>query len=303
MAAAAAAMPPVSSSPLADPIPCLQLLARKRTFDDWTAQHSGAILQSCKGKPGRSWYLYLEPRASAVIRARLRFNRASLGESLSRRAIVASPYCPHPPCRSGRIVESVEHALLHCPMLATERSRCRITLNRLLQRGLDSPLSLETLLGSVQPSKPEAKPRSADPSVAAGVRSSRSPPSSARIPLRSVARRVCLPGEESALQRIPATAAAVQSSSRRSDSLRVAVYQRRFCSSLDDSYVKSAVPMGACSNDGAHVLSLPSAVLSRVLSAAPPLPLLARSIPIRFFSRARRCCRRLSSFQAVFMLT
>lgn len=126
-------------------------MARKRTFEDWSGQGSGATLQACKTRPGRSWYLYIEPRAAAVLRARLRFNRASLAASLSRRALKASPCCPHPPCRAGGVEESVEHGLMHCPMLDDARRRCRLTLNRTLGRPLDLPLTLETLLGTVQP--------------------------------------------------------------------------------------------------------------------------------------------------------
>src|SRR6478735_7988908 len=36
-------------------------------------------------------------------------------------------------------------------MLSDARQRCRLTLNRILGRPIDSPLTLETLLGAVKP--------------------------------------------------------------------------------------------------------------------------------------------------------
>lgn len=89
---------------------------------------------------------------------------------------------------------------------------------------------------------------------------------------------ICLSGEESALLLLPPSLPlpprrpAAQSASRRSDSLR------RFCSSLGDSYVKSAAPTGACFNDGAHVLSPLYSVVKTLLHY--PLPPFAGSTPI-----------------------
>lgn len=168
MPAASTAPAPAHSSADADPVPipsdsspppkvpALKTLARRRTFDQWKAQHSGELLQRCKPNAGRSHYLYLEPRDTVVLRARLRFNRASLRESLAQRNLVGSSLCSYPACRAARLPESVEHALLVCPLLHTARRACQITLNRLLARPLDCPLPLETLLGLVGPKKPEA---------------------------------------------------------------------------------------------------------------------------------------------------
>jgi hypothetical protein len=58
-------------------------------------------------------YLEMEDRRTAILRARLRFNKALLNESLHSRQLTSSPFCPEIACRHQ--VESPEHLLLHCP--------------------------------------------------------------------------------------------------------------------------------------------------------------------------------------------
>jgi hypothetical protein len=88
------------SSQLSDTILIsLPQLAQKHSFALWQQQQDGGrVLQSCKLQPGRSVYIYLEPRSSAVMRARLRLGRSSLAASLFKRGLTASPLCSHPPC-------------------------------------------------------------------------------------------------------------------------------------------------------------------------------------------------------------
>ena len=199
------------------PLPSLSLLARRFTFKQWQQQDSGALLQRCKRQQGRSHYLYLEPRSSFILRSRLRFDRASLNSSLHQRNLAASPLCSFPACRNGKFVESVEHALLHCPRVTDARDKCRITLNRRLQRPLHSPLQLAELLGEVQPNK-KAKGNPGAPAVAtAAAQSLSSSSSSPSLPPRPV-RRVFFP-----LSGLPRpTPSAPVPSARKAESLREA---------------------------------------------------------------------------------
>jgi hypothetical protein len=136
--------------------------ARRRSFALWQQQQDGGkVLQTCKRFPGRSHYLYLEPRSTAVMRARLRLNRSTLVSSLFKRGLADSPLCPHPPCTAAGLEETADHVLLHCPRreLRAARLRCQ----NQLRRGCDMQLSLPLLLGSVQPTKlKEADPISLD---------------------------------------------------------------------------------------------------------------------------------------------
>jgi len=123
----------VPSSPLSDSaasnfsvskkLPSLSLRARQLAFSEWKAAATGGqILAQVKTAPGRSLHLYLEPRPSAVLRTRLRFDRAALPASLCKRGMVNSPLCQlHPQCRRAGVEGSVEHSLLHCPALADQQ--------------------------------------------------------------------------------------------------------------------------------------------------------------------------------------
>jgi len=151
-----------SASESADSISCLSALARKVSFSEWKLlpdSAGGAILRATKVRPGRSLYLYMEPRATAVVRARLRFNRCSLNESLHKRALSDSPICAHPPCSRTRTAETVQHALLQCPLYSSARAACA---NQLRRAG-EGALSLSTLLGQVDLKKANSPSFSAGP--------------------------------------------------------------------------------------------------------------------------------------------
>jgi hypothetical protein len=158
-------MPPQTTAPPKEL--SLSRLARLRSFQEWHAQtEGGALLRACKSKAGRSPYLYLEPRGVAVLRARLRFNRCHLRQSLHRRGLANSPLCTYPECRRSGAQETVEHALLHCPRLAEPRRRCEAQLRAKARL----PLSLSLLLGEVPLrgssfAGPIAGPASSSPAV------------------------------------------------------------------------------------------------------------------------------------------
>jgi hypothetical protein len=152
----------LSASESAESIFCLSALARKVSFPEWKSladSAGGAILRATKLRPGRSLYLYMEPRATAVVRARLRFNRCSLNESLHKRALADSPFCAHPPCNRSRTEETVQHALLECPLYSSARAACA---NQLRRSG-GGPLSLSVLLGQVELKKANSPSFSAGP--------------------------------------------------------------------------------------------------------------------------------------------
>ncbi len=85
-------------------------------------------------------------KSTAVLRTRLRLDRAALAASLAKRGLIASPLCPlHPQCRMQRSEQTVEHALLHCPSIAAARARCRNQLRAVGVQGMD----LSIVLGRV----------------------------------------------------------------------------------------------------------------------------------------------------------
>jgi hypothetical protein len=125
----------------------LSLLARQRSFKEWQAEGTGGgVLRTCKLRAGRSLYLYHESRGTAVLRARLRFNRASLEQSLHMRGLAVSPTCFHVDCRRAGLEDTVDHALLHCPLIRVERERCR---NQLAALNPPIALTLQVALGSL----------------------------------------------------------------------------------------------------------------------------------------------------------
>ncbi len=118
------------------------------------AAGGGRILRDVKERAGRSLYLYLEPRSTATLRTRLRFDRASLAASMFKRGMAYSLVCTlHASCARAGTEGSVLHSLLNCPALALQRQRCRNQLARLRPPAL---LTLPTLLGVVYADK-EAK--------------------------------------------------------------------------------------------------------------------------------------------------
>ena len=141
--------------------PSLSLFARKRSFAEWQhAATGGALLRAAKPTAGRSLYLYLERRPIAVLRTRLRFNRAGFAASLSERGLADSPLCAlHPQCQHRAEAQTVEHALLHCPAIAAARERCR---NQLRAVGVQK-LDLSILLGRVAREKAAKNAAAANP--------------------------------------------------------------------------------------------------------------------------------------------
>jgi hypothetical protein len=122
-------------------------VARRVTYAQWQQQIAGRTLQQYKHESGRSWYLYLEPRCNAVLRARIRLQRTSLAAYLYRQGRLHSPLCSHPSCRAHGIEETVEHMLLDCPLLLAARQRCA----RQLYSICHMDLSLSLLFGDVRP--------------------------------------------------------------------------------------------------------------------------------------------------------
>jgi hypothetical protein len=137
----------------------LSLLARKRAVAEWQHEASGGeLLRSLKSRSGRSWYLYVEKRPTAILRARLRFNRAFLAESLFQRGLADSPLCKlHPRCRTRGEHQTVDHALLHCPAISEAREVCRRELRAIGVRSLD----LSILLNGMPPVKAPKRTQSA----------------------------------------------------------------------------------------------------------------------------------------------
>jgi ribonuclease HI len=160
----------------------LSLLARQRSFAEWQAEkNGGAILRQCKLAAGRSSYLYMEARGCAVLRSRLRFDRARLAQSeFVRKLRLDSPLCSFAPCRRRGEEETVEHALLHCPRLAGARQRCARQLRKLSP---ELQLSLPLLLGSFPPTA--AQPARGNAAVAASAAASQSSLSSSVSPSAS----------------------------------------------------------------------------------------------------------------------
>jgi len=139
----------------------------RRAFSEWKSlgdRGGGAILRAIKTRPGRSLYLYMEARATAVMRARLRFNRCALNQSLHKRALADSPLCAHPPCRRAQIEETVDHALLRCPRYSKARAACVNQLRRAGAGADSNPLSLPLLLGQVDLKKANSSSFSVAPS-------------------------------------------------------------------------------------------------------------------------------------------
>lgn len=119
-----------------------ELLLRQYTnaVIDGRCQH----LLQLKHSSHLSAYLRLDRRSTAVIRARLRLDRAKLNSSLFDRKLVASPHCEH--CRSinprVKREETPQHLLMECPRFQAER---RALIDALSKH--DVKLDLRVLLG------------------------------------------------------------------------------------------------------------------------------------------------------------
>jgi hypothetical protein len=82
-------------------------------------------LRSYKQEPGVSLYLYLDPKPVAVMRAKLRFDLASLsGSVIGHRKDTTSQACIL--CDESA-ADTRNHLLLYCPAL--DRRRCELILN------------------------------------------------------------------------------------------------------------------------------------------------------------------------------
>ncbi len=99
-------------------------------FAEWqTAASGGELLRGVQTAAGRSLHLSLERCSIAVLRTRLRLDRAALAASMTKRGLADSPVCRlHPQCRMQRSEQTVAHALLHCPSITLQREQCRIQL-------------------------------------------------------------------------------------------------------------------------------------------------------------------------------
>jgi len=102
-------------------------------FDSSTANH----LKGIKLNYGTSSYLLHDSRAICNVRARLRFDKASLHASLAQRRIVQDPNCA-----LCHVPETVEHCILHCQRFDNLRTTCK---SALLAQNI--PFNIATVLG------------------------------------------------------------------------------------------------------------------------------------------------------------
>jgi len=103
-----------------------------------------------------SFYLSFDPPRVARLRARLRLGRARLAASCFVRGLhnppsssaLASPLCPHPPCRAAKLDETREHALLDCPLYDSARG----FINAMMRQNpsLNRTMTLQDALGAVE---------------------------------------------------------------------------------------------------------------------------------------------------------
>ena len=108
-------------------------------LDQWSdAKEGSKQLKALKTQAGPSGYLLADDRRLSAVRARLRFDRASLNASLAQRCVVPDASCPH----CGQ-VDSVEHCLLECKRFASQRNDLDLELQREGEQ-----LSLATVLTS-----------------------------------------------------------------------------------------------------------------------------------------------------------
>ena len=105
---------------------------------DLKASKLGSRYKSLRTSQGVAAYVLSDPRPVAVLRARLRLNRANLNSIQFRYRAVPSPACD----RCKHSIEDVEHVLLHCPTFAAPRAVCSDALSR-----LNLPMSVSRLIG------------------------------------------------------------------------------------------------------------------------------------------------------------
>jgi hypothetical protein len=108
--------------------------AQQRFFHRWAGSQSSKLLHSLKTNPGISHYLAHDPKYTAMLRARLRHNRARTNTLLSKFGLADSANCSV--CNEP---DTIEHLLEHCPRFDSARFTCTNSL-----ASIHSTLSLDT---------------------------------------------------------------------------------------------------------------------------------------------------------------
>jgi hypothetical protein len=108
-------------------------------LDNWSEVKEGSkLLKGLKTQAGPSSYLLSDERRLSAVRARLRFDRASLNASLAQRSVLANANCP----TCGQI-DTVEHCLLECPRFLRQRNDLDMEL-----QPIGEDVTLATILAS-----------------------------------------------------------------------------------------------------------------------------------------------------------
>jgi hypothetical protein len=125
-----------------------QLLQRKQLSEWWGDEERKYPLPVTLVKmgPGPARYLAVDPKEIASRRARLRFDRSGLRESLRRRRLTASGDCPD--CKG--VTDTPEHVLIICPVFDAARRTCEAELRR-----IGCELNLQSGLGGVEELGPQ----------------------------------------------------------------------------------------------------------------------------------------------------
>ena len=142
-------------------------IARNKTIDEWNNLHTtdptvphgtSAPLTVCKPDHGLAPILSKESTKHARRRARLLMGRARTGTVLLRFKKagdpVVNPHCTHPTCASSipPPLDSIEHALLHCPRHADARDEYFQELTQHRKHKPVTFLTLSTILLATLPS-------------------------------------------------------------------------------------------------------------------------------------------------------
>lgn len=105
----------------------------------WFSDNGPGSLKGLKCKAGPSYYILHERnRRLQAIRARLRFDRASLNASLNQRRVIGYD---SPLCATCNMADTIDHCLLECKSYDAERKAANAEFNR---HGLQ--LNLDTVL-------------------------------------------------------------------------------------------------------------------------------------------------------------